>query len=108
MEIRYKISELFPSVKEIAIKIVDTNSWDPNRLREFAFSSETETSFHLDCPMSKCLGQNGITYKRLLDGMVSNNEYHKQERMQCSGYGGYNQTFHCDWFVLLDITITYR
>ena len=29
-------------------------------------------------------------------------------KLTCVGYGGYNLTFHCDWYAVLDISITYR
>lgn len=105
---QYRISSLFPNVAQIKIKVIDTNEWTWNRLREFSLSSESDTSFHLDCPMSKCLGSaSGIAFRQVLTQMVSERECHRQERLVCGGYGGYNFTFHCDWYAVLDISITY-
>lgn len=104
-----KISDIFPDVNSISIKVVDTNAWHWNRLKEWGFSPLSEATFHIDCPMSKCLGQSkGITYKQVLTEMIAQRECNRQQRFTCTGYGGYNLTFHCDWFAVLDISITYR
>ena len=106
---QYRVSNLFPNVERIKIKVIDTSAWAWNRLREFSLFPESETSFHFDCPMSKCLGHtSGITFRQVIAQMVSGRECHRQERLACGGYGGYNFTFHCDWYAVLDISITYR
>lgn len=105
----YEISHLFPNVKEIHIVIADTNAWPCDRLRDFSLETGSQCNFHIDCPMSKCLGEDGgIYYKQPISDMVNNGDNHKQVRLSCVGYGGYNLTFHCDWYVVLDISITYR
>ena len=97
------------NVEKITIKVIDTNAWSWNRSREWCYSTVTEASFHLECPMSKCLGStSGITYKQILTEMLAKHECHRRERLNCGGYGGYNLTFHCEWFVVLDISITYH
>lgn len=103
-----KLKELYPNIKEINIKVLETNAWPWNRLREFGFSPESEFVCHLDCPMSKCLGvTSGIEYRETITNMIYNHEKFRQERLSCGGYGGYNFTFHCDWFVVLAVSITY-
>jgi hypothetical protein len=104
----YEISRLFPQVEEIRIKVAETNSWPWNRLREFSLGQGSKSNFHMECPMSKCLGPDtGISYESVLSEMVRTGEVHRRVRLTCSGYGGYNLTFHCDWYAVLDISITY-
>lgn len=104
-----KISSLYPDVELISVKIEDTNAWPWNRLREFTYTPNTGTGFHLDCPMTKCLGKTrGIFFRDVISSMVSNHESHRKEKMECIGYGGYNLIFHCDWYAVLDISIAYR
>ena len=50
----------------------------------------------------------GIMYKDAISSMVYKKETHKQVHLTCGGYGGYNLTFHCDWYAVLDISISYR
>lgn len=105
----YELSRLYPEIEKIHIKATDTNAWSWNRLKEFSLGPDSKCNFHLDCPMSKCLGyDNGIDYKNAISDMVQGKETHRQVRLNCSGYGGYNLTFHCDWYAVLDISITYR
>lgn len=107
--IPFRIESLFPDVEEIRIRVADTDAWSENRLREFTIGKGTECDFHLDCPMSKCLGgDTGISYMDVVSEMVRGYEGHRQVRLSCSGYGGYNLTFHCDWFAVLDISVRYR
>lgn len=104
----YEISRLYPDVETIRINVVETNAWPWNRLREFTLGQGSRCNFHLECPMSKCLGPDtGISYKSVLSEMVWKREAHRQVRLSCSGYGGYNLTFHCDWYAVLDISIAY-
>ncbi len=105
----YEISRLFPEVELIHIRVTDTNAWSENRLREFTLGQGSKCNFYFDCPMSKCLGNNsGIYYEHPISEMVNAHESHRSVRLSCDGYGGYNLTFHCDWYVVLDISITYR
>ena len=105
----YEISRLYPEVEEIRIKATKTNAWKWNRLREFSLGQGSKNNFHLECPMSKCLGPNsGIDYESPISEMIREHESHRQVRLSCAGYGGYNFTFHCDWYVILDISITYQ
>lgn len=107
--IRYEISHHFPRVEEIRIKVLETNAWPSDRLREFTIKRGIESNFHLDCPMSKCLGdERGIHYESQIAEMVNANETNRKVKLSCAGHGGYNLTFHCDWYVVLDISITYR
>lgn len=102
------LKEQFPQVESIYIKVINTNAWPYNRMREICYSTNIETDFHIDCPMNKCLGDtSGISYKHIIRDMIKNNENHRKERLSCGGYGGYNLTFHCDWYVILDISIKY-
>lgn len=104
-----EVNRIYPDVQEIRIKVIDTNAWHWNRSKEFSFLNDSKCDFHLDCPMSKCLGGvRGIFYKDSISEMVSAKEKHKQVKLTCTGYGGYNLTFHCDWYVVLDISIEYR
>lgn len=106
---RRRFNGLFHNVAEVGIRVIDTNAWPWDRNKEFRLLPDTNTDFHLECPMSKCLGKNrGISYRDTLVEMVSNGEDHKVIRLTCGGYGGYNLTFHCDWYAVLDISITYR
>lgn len=108
MEIKYIISKLFPKVKNIEINIVDTNAWNKDRLRKFEYNPNSETSFYIECPMSKCIGNDsGILFKDAIVDMVNKKEKKRKEKLQCRGYGGYNQSFHCDWYVELEISIEY-
>lgn len=105
----YDISSRFPDVLEINIKVIDTNAWPWNRTQELCLRRESKCNFHLDCPMDKCLGyDSGIMYKDAISSMVYKKETHKQVHLTCGGYGGYNLTFHCDWYAVLDISISYR
>ncbi len=107
--ILYKISLLFPDVEEICVRVLETNAWPWNRLKEFTLTGGMECDFHLDCPMDKCLGKDsGICYKDVISDMVEQHVPYRQVRLNCVGYGGYNLTFHCDWYAVLDISITYR
>ena len=56
MELKYKISESFPEIERIDIKVIDDNGWPWNRFKEFSYNSSSETAFHLECPRPKCLG----------------------------------------------------
>lgn len=105
----YEMSRLYPEVQEISIKVTDTNAWPWNRTQEFRMGQGAKCTFHLDCPMSKCFGNNtGINYKDVISDMVRDKEKQRQVKLTCGGYGGYNLTFHCDWYAVLDISITYR
>lgn len=109
MELKYKISECFPEIERIDIKVIDDDGWPWNRFKEFSYDSSSETAFHLECPRHKCFGHTrGVYFKSAIKDMVSKHENHRQERFTCMGYGGYNLTFHCDWYVVLDISIKYR
>lgn len=109
MEISYNLSSLYPTVKEVEVKVIETNGWPYNRLRCFKYFSNSEVFFHLECPMSKCLGHSsGINLKKVLDDMVSKHEICHREKLTCGGYGGYNLTFHCNWYVILEISVTYQ
>lgn len=80
-----------------------------NRLTEFSLVQGSKCNFHFDCPMSKCLGDDsGIYYEQPISEMVRQHENHRKVKLTCVGYGGYNLTFHCDWYAVLDISITYR
>lgn len=105
----YDISSRFPDVLEINIKVIDTNAWPWNRTQELCLRRDSKCNFHLDCPMDKCLGyDSGIMYKDAISSMVYKKETHKQVHLTCGGYGDYNLTFHCDWYAVLDISISYR
>lgn len=105
----YEISLLFPDVEEIRIEVKETNAWAWNKLRSFTMRREAKTNFHLECPMSKCLGSSsGIDYKSILCEMTQAHEAHRRVRLSCGGYDGYNLTSHCDWYVALGISIRYR
>lgn len=107
--ILYNISRLFPDVDEIHVSVTETNAWPWNRLKEFALTGDMDCDFHLECPMSKCIGKGrGISYKDVVSDMVVKHDRYRQVRLNCVGYGGYNLTFHCDWYAVLDISITYR
>lgn len=107
--ILYNISLLFPDVDEINVSVAETNAWPCNRLKEFTLTGDMKCDFHLECPMTKCLGEDrGISYKDVVSDMIGNHEPYRQVRLNCAGYGGYNLNFHCDWYVVLDISITYR
>lgn len=109
MELKYKISESFPEIERIDIKVIDDNGWPWNRFKEFSYNSSSETAFHLECPRPKCLGHTrGIYFKSAIEEMVANHESHRQQRFTCMGYGWYNLTFHCDWYAVLDISIKYH
>ena len=109
MELKYDIKNCYPSVEIININVMDTNAWPWNRLREFSLKPGMESDFHLECPMTKCLGKTrGIFYRDAITKMVEDHAVHKQVKLNCVGYGGYNLTFHCDWYVILDISIKYR
>lgn len=106
---QFKIKDLFPDVEQINIKVIDDNGWPWNRLHEFRYSKDSYADFHLDCPRPKCLGRiRGIDFKSAIQNMTVNHESHRQQRSTCMGYGGYNLTFHCDWYVVLDISIRYH
>ena len=105
----YEISRLYPEIEKIHIKVTETNAWKWNRLREFSLGQGSKCNFHFECPMSKCLGSDsGIYYEGPISDMVRTHESHRQVRLSCVGYGGYNLTFHCDWYAVLDISITYQ
>ena len=105
----YEISRLYPEIKEIHIKVIETNAWKWNRLREFSLRQGSKCNFHFECPMRKCLGNDsGIYYEEPLSDMIQAHESHRQVRLSCVGYGGYNLTFHCDWYAVLDISRTYQ
>lgn len=105
----YEISRLYPEIEEIRIKDTETNAWSWNRLKEFSLVQGSKCNFHFDCPMSKCLGDDsGIYYEQPISEMVRQHENHRKVKLTCVGYGGYNLTFHCDWYAVLDISITYR
>ena len=109
MNLSCKMSVLFPNVEKIIVEVVDAYSWDNNRLRKFSFSSSDEIDFFFACPMSKCFGNSrGVSYKQVIEDMVRNTEDFRQVELRCGGYGGYNYTFHCDWYVRLAITICYK
>ena len=108
-ETYYTVSEAFPEIENITIKVTETNAWYWNRLKEFTLEGNSNCSFHLDCPMSKCIGnESGIDYKQPISDMVSKRECNSSVKLCCSGYGGYNKVFHCDWYVIMDISISYR
>ncbi len=50
----------------------------------------------------------GIDYRNVLQEMAQKHEAHRRVRLSCTGYNGYNLTAHCDWYVVLDISIRYR
>jgi len=109
MNLTYKISTLFPAVEQITIKVLEYYSWDENRLKDLSYSSDDETDFFFECPMSKCIGnKHGVYYRQTIIDMISRREEYKQVKLNCEGYGGYNHTFHCDWYVSLGITIQYK
>lgn len=96
-------------VEIIHIKVIETNAWnDLFRKREWSCKWDWSATYELQCPMSKCLGDvRGIDYKSLLSDMIDKKETKRTEKLTCRGYGGYNMTFHCDWYVVLEIEITY-
>jgi hypothetical protein len=109
MCVSYQISQIFPTVDRIVLSVLETNAWPENRLQTIELLPESKDNFYWDCPMSKCLGNTrGISYRQTIYDMVENNETQKQVKLQCQGYGGYNQTFHCDWYVKLEILIKYN
>lgn len=109
MCVSYQISQIFPTVEKIVLTILETNAWNENRLRTIELLPDSKDDFHWDCPMSKCLGNTrGISYRQTLYDMIENKETQKQVKLQCEGYGGYNHTFHCDWYVVLEILVKYE
>ncbi len=105
----YEISLLFPEVEEIRIEVAETNAWPWNRLREFTIGQGSKTNFYMECPMSKCLGsKRGIYFRNALSEIIYAHDTHRRVRLSCAGYNGYNLTAHCDWYVVLEISIIYR
>ena len=117
LSIEQKLNELGMSKSEFGRKIgvpqqnvnriLDKTSIDTDKLA--TISEASKCNFHFDCPMSKCLGDDsGIYYEQPISEMVRQHENHRKVKLTCVGYGGYNLTFHCDWYAVLDISITYR
>lgn len=103
-----RVDYSLPDVSSIRIKVVETNGWYWNRLREFTIDKDSESDFFFECPMTKCFGNSsGISYFDCLYEMVQKKEKFRRTRLGCQGYGGYNLSFHCDWYVVLEIEITY-
>ena len=63
-------------------------SWPWNRLHEFSLGQGSKSNFHMECPMSKCLGPDtGISYESVLSEMVRAGEAHR--RNNCRRDVGY-------------------
>lgn len=103
------IADHYPEVMRIVFKTVRTNGHRFNRFDDFDMTCDSRAFFVLRCPMSKCIGVNsGIDYSEVIGSMISNRETNRRVKLSCGGYGGYNMTFHCDWFIEAEITIEYR
>ena len=104
----YIIREIFPEVKEIRFTVVDIYGNKERIGKSFSLHPESSSNFFDKCPMSKCIGVNtGIYYKDIIDDMTRNKDTKRQVKLPCSGYGGYNKVFKCEWFVTYEIEITY-
>lgn len=104
-----RLKSYFPDMERVVVKVVETNAWPPSGAKEFCYVPDSEANLHIDCPMSKCLGAvRGIDLWPTLAGMIHNRETHKKARLTCRGYGGYNLTFHCDWYAVFDLTVYYH
>lgn len=97
------------TVANIHIKVIKTNAWDDfSRRREWSCTWDWFVMYELTCPMSKCLGDvRGIDYKPTLSDMIKKKESKRTVELNCRGYDGYNLKSHCEWYVVLEIEITY-
>ena len=104
----YIIRERYPNVKEITFRVIEVYGNKERIGKKSSLSPESSTNFFEKCPMSKCIGTNtGIYYKSVIDDMVMRKETKRQVKLPCSGYGGYNKVFRCEWYITYNIEITY-
>lgn len=103
------IADKYPEIKTIGFRTIKTNTHRFNRLDDFNLTCGSKAFFVLSCPMSKCIGEkSGIDYSEVIGSMAARHETYRRVKLTCGGYGGYNMTFHCDWFIDAEITIEYR
>ena len=104
----YEVSRLYPRLESIDVRVEDCYSWDETRLREFSILPQHNTAFFLECRMSKCIGDSGLSFQNVISEMYNRGETHRKVRLQCNGFNGYNRAARCEWFAVLDISLRYR
>lgn len=105
----FKISELYPDILSLRFDTIETNGHHWNRLENFDYSPDHDAFFILRCPYPKCVGtHSGIGFSNIVSEMYDIREKERNIRLTCGGYGGYNMTFHCDWYIVAHISITYK
>lgn len=103
------VAETYPDVEKIDFNTVRTNAHRWNRKDDFTYTPSDKAFFVLRCPMEKCIGEkSGIDFSDIIREMVAHHQKKRTAHLTCQGYGGYNESFHCNWFIDAEISITYH
>lgn len=98
----------FRDVERIVVEI--TGSWGGNMNgRMFEYGPDSKACFIIRCPFSQCYGAStGFRFDGQVRELVGQRLASSTFRVWCGGYGDRGLLCHCDDWVELRVSVTYR